>query len=93
MKYPVHCQTPDHGTELHEWNRKCLDANPEFCRHRPRKDDTLAGYSGCMFCIETGDCSHARVGCPGGYCPDHGATWEVWKEQAAFARSEREAAA
>jgi hypothetical protein len=58
---------------------------PTKCIHRPRKADTDAGYAHCMFCEETGECHYLDDINPGGYCPRHGITWEVWKEQAAMA--------
>jgi hypothetical protein len=52
------------------------------CTHRPRKADTEAGYTGCMFCTETGDCDGK-----GGYCKRHGVVWDVWQDRMADARN------
>ena len=52
------------------------------CSHIPRKKDIEAGYSACMFCVETGECDGKK-----NYCRRHGVTWSVYDDGMADARN------
>jgi hypothetical protein len=73
--------TREEAEAFAEWGHICTRAHEISqldCTHKPRKKDAEAGYEGCMFCVETGECDGHK-----GYCAPHGVAWDVWQDRLA----------